>query len=225
MSPGLGGTTIEVHYDPADLDAKACDNDPDSLFDAGICSPLFDNDNVNPDIVRFNLASVSGVSGDFPLAEITFNDVNCTPGEKLTLDVQVVVFSDTDGDPIPVNPDGGSLLCGKPGDVNCDGGWNVIDALFILQYDVGLRDASSDCPPPPGTLFLPLCDVNNDTLCNVIDALFLLQCDVGIPNVKCPLVSGNSAGDDLSAKPGDVKLAVRGSPSSPGTTLVSRALT
>ncbi len=194
--PGLGGATIEVNYDPADLDAKDCNNDPGGLFDAGLCSPLFDDDNVNPDTVRFNLASVSGVSGDFPMAEITFNNVDCTPGEVIVLDVQIVVFSDTGGDTISVNPDDGSLLCGKAGDVNCDGGWDIIDALFILQYDVGLRDLSKECPPPPDALFVPFCDVNKDSLCNVIDALFLLQCDVGIPNVKCPLVSRNGGGDE-----------------------------
>ena len=75
------------------------------------------------------------------------------------------------------------------GDVNCDDVVNVIDALFILQYEVGLRAANSGCPlppSPPDTLNVDACDVNDDTLCNVVDALFVLQCEVGIPNALCP---------------------------------------
>ncbi len=197
----MGGATIEVHYDPSKLDANACNNDPDNLYDAGVCSPAFDDDNIDPDIVRFNVTSAAGVSGDSTLAEITFNDAGCTPGEEITLDVQIVIFVDPGGSAITVNDEDGSLLCGKTGDVNCDGLQNVVDGLFILQYDVGLRDASEECPPPSDTLFLPLCDVNGDTFCNVIDALFVLQCDVGIPNVKCPLVAGAGAGAKPSVAP------------------------
>lgn len=71
-------------------------------------------------------------------------------------------------------------------DVNCSGGADSIDGLFVLQHDVGLRPASNLCPPPAGALYLPLCDVNGDGQCNSIDALFILQCDVGIHNVLCP---------------------------------------
>ena len=77
------------------------------------------------------------------------------------------------------------------GDVNCDGIVNVIDALFILQYEVGLRVDTDQCPlppPPPDTLNVANCDVNDDGLCNVVDALFILQCEVGISNAFCPLI-------------------------------------
>lgn len=72
------------------------------------------------------------------------------------------------------------------GDVNCDAIVNVIDALFVLQYDVELREGDVFCPPPTDFMFLPACDTNDDATCNVIDALFILQCDVGISNVLCP---------------------------------------
>ena len=72
------------------------------------------------------------------------------------------------------------------GDVNCDAATNVIDGLFVLQYDVGLRAAGNQCPPPTGSLYTPVCDVNHDSNCNVIDGLFILQCDVGIHNAFCP---------------------------------------
>ena len=72
----------------------------------------------------------------------------------------------------------------KLGDVNCDGAVNVVDALFILQYEVGLRVDSGGCPlppPPPDTLNVANCDVSDDGQCNVVDALFILQCEVGLP--------------------------------------------
>ncbi|MBV7330229.1 hypothetical protein KFU94_18660 [Chloroflexi bacterium TSY] len=62
---------------------------------------------------------------------------------------------------------------------------NSSDALFVLQYDVGLRSGRDTLPLLPETLFLPACDVNDDTKCNAIDALQILQCDVGIENAFC----------------------------------------
>lgn len=76
----------------------------------------------------------------------------------------------------------------SPGDVNCDGSINVIDALFVLQYDVELRDGDDVCPPADAFIFLPACDTNGDGSCDVIDALFILQCDVELNNTLCPLV-------------------------------------
>ncbi len=75
------------------------------------------------------------------------------------------------------------------GDVNCDGLVNVVEALFVLQFEVGLRVDSGGCPLPPPlphTLNVAACDVSDDGLCNVVDALFILQCEVGIPNALCP---------------------------------------
>jgi type VI secretion system secreted protein Hcp len=72
---------------------------------------------------------------------------------------------------------------GRQGDVNCDGVVNVVDALFILQYEVGLRVDGGGCPlPPPPHELLDAAggDVNKDGLTNVVDALFILQCEVGV---------------------------------------------
>jgi hypothetical protein len=85
--------------------------------------------------------------------------------------------------------DGVGDLC--EGDVNCSGGpfpgnLQAEDALFILQYVVGLKTESNQCPPPTDHLYLLAADVNGDTLVDVIDALFVLQCVVDIPNVLCP---------------------------------------
>lgn len=71
------------------------------------------------------------------------------------------------------------------GDVTGDDLRDVIDALFVLQYDVDLREATTVYPPPDGMLYHPMCDVDSNDTCDVIDALFILQCDVGLSNVLC----------------------------------------
>ena len=76
------------------------------------------------------------------------------------------------------------------GDVNCDDDINSIDGLFILQHDVGLRDASDSCSDDiqlQGRVFNhSLCDVNADDVCSPIDALWILRCEVGLANPLCP---------------------------------------
>ena len=63
------------------------------------------------------------------------------------------------------------------GDVNEDGLINIIDALLIVQYFVGLyvNDFNPD-----------LADVNCDNKIDVVDALLVAQCYVGIiPGFSC----------------------------------------
>jgi|GEM_PF-1321192 len=78
----------------------------------------------------------------------------------------------------------------RMGDVTCDSEINSVDGLFILQYDVGLRDASDNCPDDvqfQGQVFNPLfCDVNTDGFCGPVDALWILRCEVGLANAFCP---------------------------------------
>lgn len=71
------------------------------------------------------------------------------------------------------------------GDVNCDMRLNVVDALFILQYDAGIRPGSDVCAV--GAVYLPACDVNSDGACDVADAEMVLMCDVGLANELCPV--------------------------------------
>lgn len=74
------------------------------------------------------------------------------------------------------------------GDVNCDGGLNIIDVIYMFQYTSLLRTLSSTCPASPvdGTLYGPSCDTNADTNCNIIDVILAFQCTSLIPNVLCP---------------------------------------
>lgn len=77
------------------------------------------------------------------------------------------------------------------GDVNLDGYTDVIDALFITQYDVTVRTniVENQCdwnPIVPYQIYLQNGDVNSDGFVDVIDALFISQCDAFVPNVLCP---------------------------------------
>jgi hypothetical protein len=182
---GLGAATIEIRYDPTVLDATGCTADPSGVFDSALCNPDFASDTV-----RLTVVSTLGVSDDSLLAEITFQAVGST-GDCSTLDAVVLTFANPSGNPIPViDQDGELCILVADGDVNCDGDTNSIDALFILQREVGLRPNDSDtCPPPADGLYLPACDVSQDGYCNSIDALFILQCEVGIPNPFCPALS------------------------------------
>ena len=74
-------------------------------------------------------------------------------------------------------------LCG---DVDCDDAVDAVDALFILQYVVGTRQASDQCPPPEGHLYLPAGDVDCDDDVDAVDALFVLQHVVGLRPELCP---------------------------------------
>ena len=55
--------------------------------------------------------------------------------------------------------------------VSCDSVVNVVDALYILQYDVGSRRAVNSCPLPSGTLleslFVQPCDSRSAVQMNV----------------------------------------------------------
>lgn len=75
------------------------------------------------------------------------------------------------------------------GDVNCDNEVNIIDALFIVQFEVLVRDGVTGCPldSPTSELNQLVGDVNNDLRVNVIDALLIAQCDAALANIFCPL--------------------------------------
>jgi len=81
------------------------------------------------------------------------------------------------------------LVQARGGDVGCNGSVDSTDALFILQYDVGMLDGADQCDQPQrqGPIaYLPACDLNGDGECSGIDALWILQCDIGLDNSFCP---------------------------------------
>lgn len=74
------------------------------------------------------------------------------------------------------------------GDVNCSGDVNVLDALRIAQFSVGLAGAGSGCPldDPLNQIYVDAGDASGDGRVNSTDALIIAQCTVGLPNLFCP---------------------------------------
>jgi len=74
------------------------------------------------------------------------------------------------------------------GDANCDGTVNSVDALAILQHDIGRRTDAGSCPLTDSArqLHLDMGDVDDNGSTEAVDALFILQCDIGRENVFCP---------------------------------------
>lgn len=70
---------------------------------------------------------------------------------------------------------------GATGDVDCDGDLDAVDALAVSQYADGLRPGSEQCPPPPGSLYLPAADVDGDGDVNANDAEMVVQCITDVP--------------------------------------------
>jgi lysophospholipase L1-like esterase len=62
------------------------------------------------------------------------------------------------------------------GDINGNGTIDIVDALIVAQYYVGIYS---------GTIDLCFGDVNCDGTINIVDALVIAQCYVGLPCNKC----------------------------------------
>jgi hypothetical protein len=98
-----------------------------------------------------------------------------------------------------------SLNMIKQGDVNCDQTISSVDALFDLQFDVGLRQAGHVCSLPTTNLFnIEQCDVNSDGSCGSVDSLFVLQCTVGLHNPLCPSASMSNIVPHKTLTPGSI---------------------
>lgn len=104
---------------------------------------------------------------------------------------QLVILSgdntDTDNSGTPDVCETCSVGASENGDVNVDGQMDVVDALFIAQYSVGLL-VGGDCgsSTPLGELCLPRADMNCDGEVNILDAYHIARCDVGIESEFCP---------------------------------------
>ena len=94
-----------------------------------------------------------------------------------------------DGDPGTSGDQCSAGLClgqASCGDVTADGSINVIDAMIVAQYSVGLRGCASIAA-------FDRCDVNppgtQDNACTISDALRMAQCSVGLVSCDMPCSS------------------------------------
>jgi len=174
LQPGLGAFTIDATYNPATLAPLACSVDPE--FDTGVCNPDY-----GPNTVRAaGIEAECGLTGDVPLATMPFEPADTVCPDDLLVSVETL--ADCDGGDLPVVVDDKWWV----GDVDRDFDKDAVDALFILQYVVGMRDGSEQCPPPPGAIHLPSADADCDGDVDAVDALFVLQHVVGLRPELCP---------------------------------------
>jgi len=184
----LATTTTQVTFDDSVIRPTACNKDPERVFDLIQCNIDF-----SPNQLRFNITSLEGVSGDLVLGEVTFEVVGQNTDISM-LTIELISFADINGTAIPVDIQDGEIDVAsvRSGDVNCDATVNSVDALFILQYELGFRHASKKCTAQnlnsraAVPIYDTVCDVNDDKSCGSIDSLLIMQCDVRIPNRLCP---------------------------------------
>ncbi|MCH8949723.1 MAG: hypothetical protein IIB87_05040 [Chloroflexi bacterium] len=181
-APGLGAWTLDIAYDPAVVTPVGC-----SAALGGICNVAF-----NANTVRILGVSALGVAGDAELGEIVFE---CKQAGESVLELTTLVFADaTVGAPQPIAAviKHGSVTCSVeppptatpeptaeppasepdklPGDADCNGEIESIDATYVLQYDAQLIDL---IPCPDNA------DMNGDGAINALDAVLILQHSAG----------------------------------------------
>jgi len=127
VTPGLGAATVDVKYDPAKVSLTGCVSDPTGILDLDSCNIAFASDTG-----RFVALSATGVSGDFALADFTFQ-ASGSLGSVSQLNVIVQTFADTNGVDIPAMDGDGTISIEPDAD-----GDSVVDS----------RD---NCPAVPNT--------------------------------------------------------------------------
>jgi len=172
--PGLGAFTIDATYNPAALTPLECSVNPE--FDTGLC-----NHEAGPStVLATGIEAVCGLTGDVPLATMPFDPADTVCPDDLLVSMET--FASCEGADMSVIVDDKWWV----GDADRDFDKDAVDALFILQYVVGMRDGSDQCPAPAGAIHLPSADADCDGDVDAVDALFVLQHVVGLRPVLCP---------------------------------------
>ena len=163
--PGLGAWTVDIIYNPSVVTPLTC-----VPQNGGVCNPNFA---VNA--IRIVGARSTGLQGNNTLVNMTFR---CANQGSTTLAMQIRDLADAStGNPQPIaaTAQNGQITCatpgGLPGDVNCDGIVNSIDAALVLQQEAGLL-GSVPCPQNA--------DLNHDGRINSVDAAIILQMVAGL---------------------------------------------
>jgi glucuronoarabinoxylan endo-1,4-beta-xylanase len=129
------------------------------------------NSNSSSSSVTFNLSGMT-VSG-FTTYTTTSSQNHATGGASVSGSSVSVSLPGTS---VTTLVSGGSSPAGRIGDVNEDGSINIVDALLVAQYYVGLNPQNFNAG-------------NADTNCNgsidIVDALLIAQYSVGLINQFC----------------------------------------
>jgi len=161
----LAAGTINLTYDPNVVNVLSV-----SAGDLGTITSNIDNTKGNAIITAY---SNFGKTGNVTFANVLLKAVgskNVT--SPLTLSVAVISDQNTIVIPYIIRSGTFSISAVSKGDVNSDGQVNIIDALLISQYTVGMRTLTQ--------AQLAAAEVNNDGQVNIVDALFIAQYTVGL---------------------------------------------
>ncbi len=134
----LGAATITLSYDPGVVTVQ-------SVSSGALGTPVSNINNIagSTQITSFSLL---GKSGNVTIANLELKVAGST-GANSPLMLSVSSFSDSSGNSISSTVSSGqlSVVPYLRGDMNCDNMVNIIDALLIAQYSVGLRSAPYTC--------------------------------------------------------------------------------
>jgi hypothetical protein len=97
-APPLCGFTVDVVYDPLVKDATHCNPDPEDNFAIAGCNEDYASVTVR---VAGGIGTAGGVTGDIPLADITWTAVG-SAGDSTVLDVQILDFIDCSIPPMQI---------------------------------------------------------------------------------------------------------------------------
>jgi hypothetical protein len=174
LAPGVSAFTIDATYNPAALTPLECSVNPE--FDTGLC-----NHEAGPStVLATGIETECVLTGDVPLVTMPFEPTAPVCPDDLTVSVETL--ADCEGTDMSVIVDDKWWV----GDADRDFDKDAVDALFILQHVVGMREGSDQCPAPPGDIHLPSADADCDGDVDAVDALFVLQHVVGLRPVLCP---------------------------------------
>ena len=167
--PAVCGFVVDVEYDYdwSVQEPMGCDPDPEGNFDAGLCNQYYWSDTAAVRVVA-GTGSPEGVTGDIPLADITWCAVG-RPGESTDLHVEVVSLIGCEVTPaeiVPVAVQDGVNVIGTgtaPVGTDTDGdGFGDCPEIYLET------DPSDNCPDASWHDAWPL-DINMDKVVTMAD--------------------------------------------------------